>query len=209
MSSAPEEQLLRLRDDIVERRLVPVGGLAEERLERIGVRLADPDVCHWYMREAGLPPGWIFLVGRRPLTVEILDELNRCRATVVVSSSSWGWPAELDVTEVHGYVVRCVREGRAPVTDQAWATPSAVRTSLVRLCEEAKQRVEYYAGALPILMERTVPENKAAFLDWVLDERAALPGKLAWLEGLLATVEQEPPRPLPPWLAWLRTRLGL
>jgi hypothetical protein len=131
-----------------DRMPVDLGGELEA-FEALGFTFGTPDPADPLFMPATLPDGWAREGSAHAMWSYIVDQHGRRRVSVFYKAAFYDRSAHAGLTTVRGYVGTCAYEGKPVVTDDAWATPEAVRDAVADHVTRADQDIAMWAGRGP------------------------------------------------------------
>lgn len=122
------------------------GDGGQAALEAFGFTFGDPDPRDPLFRPVTLPEGWKREASDHDMWSYIVDELGRRRVGVFYKAAFCDRRASMSLTSVDTYVRECIHDDADIVTDDTWATPSAVAAAARRMAEERNGHVKLWTG---------------------------------------------------------------
>ncbi|MEU5595700.1 hypothetical protein [Streptomyces sp. NPDC020298] len=114
---------------------------SREEFEAVGFTFGQPDPHDPLFAPATLPDGWKREGSDHAMWSYIVDELGRRRVGVFYKAASYDRKADMHLVSVYGYVRDCVYNGTPIVTDDTWASRTAVAEALRKSAQQAEERV--------------------------------------------------------------------
>lgn len=105
-------------------------GGSQQDFEALGFSFGDMNPGDPLFRSAALPPGWRKVPSDHDLYTYIIDQLGRRRVVVMYKAAFYDREAFMALVSLREYVVGAARAGSQIVTDDDWATSSAVAAEL-------------------------------------------------------------------------------
>ncbi|MCM8548945.1 hypothetical protein [Streptomyces sp. STCH 565 A] len=94
--------------------------------EALGFTFGDADASDPLFRPATLPDGWKREASDHSMWSHIVDDLGRRRVSIFYKAAFYDRRADMGLVTVESYVSACQYDGADVITDDTWATPSAV-----------------------------------------------------------------------------------
>lgn len=105
-------------------------GGSQQAFEALGFSFGDTNAGDPLFRSATLPPGWRKIPSDHDLYTHIVDQFGRRRVVIMSKAAFYDRDAFMALVSLHEYVIDAARTGSQIVTDDDWATPSAVAAEL-------------------------------------------------------------------------------
>lgn len=119
---------------------------AQPEFEALGFTFGEVDPRDPLFRPATLPAGWKREASDHDMWSYIVDELGRRRVGVFYKAAFYDRRASMSLTPVDTYVRECIHDDADIVTDDTWATPSAVAAAARRMAAERNDNVRLWTG---------------------------------------------------------------
>ncbi|MFJ2477075.1 hypothetical protein ACIOWI_29570 [Streptomyces sp. NPDC087659] len=119
---------------------------AQADFEALGFTFGEVDPRDPLFRPATLPTGWKRQASDHDMWSYVVDELGRRRVGVFYKAAFYDRRASMSLTSVDTYVRECIHDGADIVTDDTWATPSAVAAAARRMADERNDNVKLWTG---------------------------------------------------------------
>ncbi|WP_155054544.1 hypothetical protein [Streptomyces blattellae] len=117
------------------------GSDGQTAFEALGFTFGKPDARDPLFRPATLPEGWKREASDHDMWSYLVDQLGRRRVAIFYKAAFYDRRAFMSLNTLFGYVTECVRQGKDIVTDDEWATRTAVAAELRRAVEREQESV--------------------------------------------------------------------
>ncbi|MEU4410687.1 hypothetical protein AB0F88_39805 [Streptosporangium sp. NPDC023963] len=146
-SGAIERQEKQAQVELLNSTVIPteIHGGTEADLTALGFKLGAAVEGDPLFRHAELPAGWTREGSDHAMWSYLLDEQGRRRCSVFFKGAFYDRKADMGIETVYSYVGHCLSEKTAPVLDDVWATPKAVRAAAAGQLARSAKSLEMYA----------------------------------------------------------------
>jgi hypothetical protein len=116
-----------------------------EAFEALGFTFGEPDPHDPLFAPATLPEGWTREGSDHAMWSYIVDQQGRRRASIFYKAAFYDRDAFMSLNTVYGYLAECLHAGKPIVTDDTWATRTAVREAALAHAKAAEESVETWS----------------------------------------------------------------
>lgn len=110
--------------------------------EALGFTLGQPDPRDPLFAPATLPDGWTRQGSDHAMWSYIVDPQGRRRVSIFYKAAFYDRDAFMSLNTVYGYLAECAHAGTPVVTDDTWATRTAVREAALAHAKAAEESVD-------------------------------------------------------------------
>jgi hypothetical protein len=148
-SGAIERQEKQAQAELLNSTVIPtkLNSGSEEDLIALGFTLGEQVEGDRLFRHATLPDGWKREGSDHAMWSYIVDELGRRRCSIFYKGAFYDRDAFINIDTVYGYVGHCLDEKTAPVLDEVWATPKAVREAAAGCLARSAKSLRLYENS--------------------------------------------------------------
>ncbi|MFC8361095.1 hypothetical protein ACFUIY_14630 [Streptomyces griseorubiginosus] len=144
-STVIEEQERAGQRQLVHSDQLPTDVDDRPAFEALGFTFGDPDPYDPLFRSSTLPKGWKREASSHDMWSYVVDELGRRRVGIFYKAAFYDRRAQMSLRTVATYVADCQHAKTDVVTDDTWATPTAVAEAANRWAERAQENVDLFA----------------------------------------------------------------